>query len=90
MTPFFIAGTQNLFYLIDISKWRMLELGRYWQITGLIVLYGVNSFQSMMIDSELISNCAGDLSLTLIAADEFRNDPRNPNAGKKPAGPEKH
>ncbi|CAG8975795.1 hypothetical protein HYALB_00008236 [Hymenoscyphus albidus] len=34
-------------------------------IAGLVVMYGVNSFQTMMMNT-----------------DEFKNDPRNPNAGK--------
>ncbi|KAG4417382.1 ATPase, F0 complex, subunit J [Cadophora sp. DSE1049] len=39
---------------------------------GLIILYGINSAQTAMMNSA-----------------EFKNDPRNPNAGK-PAAAEKH
>ncbi|CAG8955175.1 hypothetical protein HYFRA_00007191 [Hymenoscyphus fraxineus] len=65
--PFFIAG-----YTIDpetmpgqLEELKRCEGRRLMRDIGLVVMYGVNSFQTMMMNT-----------------DEFKNDPRNPNAGK--------
>lgn len=47
-------------------------------------MYGVNSFATLMMNSknwpQQLWKLHIELLLTNIAADEFKNDPRNPNA----------
>ena len=60
--------------------------------TGLVIMYGINSFATLMMNSKssrqrpLSPKDATGKLLTCFAGEEFKNDPRNPNAkAAKPA-----